>query len=50
MKTIQKELFAFFSTLITCYIAHKLSSYNVFIIYYLIRIWVELKEGKNGRL
>lgn len=42
-----KELFVFFSTLIICYIAHKLNSYDIFIIYYLIRIRVELKEGKE---
>ena len=46
MKIIQKELIIFISTLILCYISHKLNCYNVMIIYLLVRIWVENKLGE----
>lgn len=42
MNTISKELGIFFSTLIFCYFAHKFDTYNVMIVYMLVRIWFEI--------
>ena len=44
LKTISKEIGIFISTLIFCYISHKFNSYNVMIIYLLVRIWIENKK------
>lgn len=47
MKIIQRELIIFVSTLMFCYIAHKLDSYNVMTIYLLTRIWLEIKDSDD---
>ena len=43
MERLKQEIMIFISSLIFCYIAHKLNSYNIIIIYILVRIWVENK-------
>lgn len=43
LKIINRELCIFISTLFFCYIAHKFDSYNVMIIYLLVRMFVEKK-------
>lgn len=44
MKRIQKEIMIFFSTFIFCYIAKKLDCYDVYILYLLVRILVEILD------
>lgn len=40
-KTILKILITIISTIILCYFAHKWNSYNVFILYFLIKLNVD---------
>lgn len=47
MKLIQKEFMIFISTLLFCYISHKLDIYNVITIYLLVRIWIEIKDSDD---
>lgn len=47
MKIVQREFMIFVSTLMFCYIAHKLDSYNVMTIYLLVRIWLGLKDSDD---
>ena len=47
MSRLTKEIGIFLSTLLLCYVSHKLDTYNTMTIYLLVRVWVEVLEMKG---
>lgn len=47
MSRLAKEIVIFLSTLLLCYVSHKLDSYNTMVIYLLVRVWLEVLDMKG---
>ena len=47
MTRLTKEIVIFLSTLLLCYVSHKLDTYNTMTIYLLVRVWIEVLEMKG---
>ena len=47
MSKLTKEIVIFLSTLLLCYVSHKLDTYNTMTLYLLVRVWVEVLEMKD---